>query len=333
MKLVSQSAASLSSQSFFIQTPDYDYFYPTADDSAFSTQPMMLRWASTTTGYFEPGFVSSGLFIAPDNQNYFVLGSANETDIIIGGGGNDLVNGRGGNDIILGNGGNDFLFGGNGDDAIWGGDGDDLIFGAADNDVLYGDDGNDTIFGGSGDDVLMGNGGRDVLHGGTGSDTVSYENAESPVWAALDSQGSISDGGDLYSSIENLRGSNHDGDRLFGDGGANRIEGLEGDDVIWGHGGDDFLDGGSGVNVMNGGLGDDTFDARQGQNAMTGGDGYDVALFTDSVADWQITFLKTEEDGTATYEVAHLVEGDIGVTMTINTIEQLSFDDGSYFFI
>src|SRR5262249_28017889 len=88
-----------------------------------------------------------------------------------------------------------------------------FLDGGAGNDLLVGRGENDTLVGGSGADILQGN---------SGVDTASYINASGGVFADLDNAANnIGDAfGDIYSSIENLTGSNFD-DTLHGDSNAN----------------------------------------------------------------------------------------------------------------
>ena len=65
--------------------------------------------------------------------------------------------------------------------------------------------------------------------------------------------------GDVYISIENLRGSGLK-DTLNGNDLANRIDGLAGGDTINGRGGDDTLAGGAGKDKLTGGTGADRFE-------------------------------------------------------------------------
>ena len=74
--------------------------------------------------------------------------------------------------------------------------------------------------------------------------------------------------GDVFSSIEEIEGSDFD-DTLTGDGADNYFEGglgndslvgAAGNDTIFGDSGDDYVDGGAGNDVLNGGLGTNTLD-------------------------------------------------------------------------
>ena len=184
-------------------------------------------------------------------------------DRLYGGSGNDILNGGSGNDILEGRGGNDWLNGGPGPDTLDGGDGNDtasyegsrdaVTVNLATGSVSGGDAGgdtlvsienltgsahDDTLIGNDEDNVLQGGGGNDRLVGGDGIDTASYEGSRAAVTVSLATEsGSGGDaGGDDLVSIENLIGSDHD-DTLTGD---------TGDNVLRGGGGADTLDGGPG---------------------------------------------------------------------------------------
>ena len=124
-------------------------------------------------------------------------------------------------------------------------------------DKTYGSSSEDDLRGLGGYDWFVGSGGgKDRYDGGAGQDTVAYTQSAKGVTASLAlGRGSKGDAArDLYTSIENLTGSNGD-DRLTGDHGRNmlrgmygedRLKGLDGVDRLWGGGSDDVLDGGKG---------------------------------------------------------------------------------------
>ncbi len=98
-------------------------------------------------------------------------------------------------------------------------------------------DGADVFFGGDHADVFNGMPGP-FGPNDPGNDTVDYSHAATGVTANL-STGLGSGGaaaGDIYISIENLRGSNSD-DTLIGDGNNNVLEGGLGNDTLDGGGG------------------------------------------------------------------------------------------------
>ena len=154
---------------------------------------------------------------------------------------------------------------------------------------------NDTIYSGAG---------ADRIFGGGGFDTVAYSSSVGPVIVDLGAQltwdGVVND---TLNSIENAIGSAYD-DSLYGDGGANVLDGgAGGADLIYGGGGSDtvsyatsaravIVDLGSQLTwdgVVNdtlnsienaiGSSGNDTFYSSGGPNTMTGGGGDDLFLF------------------------------------------------------
>jgi Ca2+-binding RTX toxin-like protein len=181
-------------------------------------------------------------------------------DLLVG---TDNTDGTDGNNVIEGGGGADIMIGGNGSDTLnyehsqaavvvnlttnTGSFGDAAgdVFGGFENirgsafaDVLIGDEGDNVLEGGASVDLLIGHG---------GNDTASYAQASSGVIANLtDHSSNIGDAaGDVYDSIENLRGS------AFGDL-------LVGTDNTSGTDGANIVEGGAGADIMIGGLGSDT---------------------------------------------------------------------------
>jgi serralysin len=114
-------------------------------------------------------------------------------------------------------------------------------------DVLKGFGGTDTLKGGSGGDQLSGGAGADLLDGGADFDFAVYTDAASRVLVDLmnmaRNQGEAA--GDVYVSIEGLKGSSHN-DEFSGTSGWDGFYGQGGDDVLEGRGGGDQLDGGEG---------------------------------------------------------------------------------------
>ncbi len=181
-----------------------------------------------------------------------------------GGAGDDRLGGAAGADVLDGGAGTDMAFYGGSVSAVQvdlgagtasGGDaeGDTLIDienlrGSEHADTLTGDAGVNMLWGKEGDDVLTGGAGADVLGGGEGVDTMSYAGSASGVRINLEAGTSVGGDaqGDTWTSIENLRGSDHI-DVLRGDAGVNRLEGGAGDDRLGGGAGADVIDGGAGV--------------------------------------------------------------------------------------
>lgn len=184
------------------------------------------------------------------------------------------------------------------------------ITGSSYQDIFFGD-GNENDFRGLGGyDFFVGSaGGRERYFGGAGIDTVSYFQSTSGVSASI-RNGPVIDGEqagygtrgdaarDLYFSIENFIGSNHD-DSLTGNNLVNQLNGLAGDDFIFGYGGNDRMKGGAGNDTINGGAGSD------------------FAIFSGDRADYAIT-------RTSSTEVT--VDGLDGRDSLIN-VQYFVFDD------
>jgi serralysin len=137
------------------------------------------------------------------------------------------------------------------DDQLTGDAAVNVLRGGSGNDTLRGGAGSDTLTGGNGDDLLLGGTGADMINGGLGSDTVSYAGATMGVVANLAAPaGNTRDAaGDVYVSIENLMGTDHN-DRLTGNTFENSISGG---------GGNDVLNGGDASDRLRGGAGNDAF--------------------------------------------------------------------------
>ena len=261
-------------------------------------------------------------------------------NVLRGNGGDDALLGRDGNDFLVGGPGADEHWGGGGaDTASYAGAASGVrvdltspgtntgeatgdIFGSVENligsahddnlrgdgadNVLRGNGGDDALLGWMGDDTLLGGPGADEHWGGGGSDTASYAGAASGVWVDLTSPGTNTGeaAGDIFGSVENLAGSDHD-DNLRGDGADNVLRGNGGHDVLLGRMGDDNLVGGSGADTLRGGGGNDT---------MRGNADADTFVFdagNDTIKDMDLS----EGDR------VHLDVGALGVGgMTVNQI-------------
>jgi Ca2+-binding RTX toxin-like protein len=210
--------------------------------------------------------------ISIDHSNV-VSGNAT-AEIMHGGTGVDDFFGGGGDDLLHGYEGEDILVGGTGQDSLWGGSENDRLEGKAGNDHLFGGIGNDKLVGGDGDDALYDIYGNDVFFGGNGSDTVSYLESDTGISANLTT--GANSGGDSYNSIENLTGSNHAGDELYGSAGENVLDGARGRDTIGGYSGDDLLLGRAGRDKLYGGAGNDTLKGGNGNDYLRDASGQDV---------------------------------------------------------
>lgn len=150
-------------------------------------------------------------------------------------------------------------------------------------DWLTGRAGNDTLLGGDANDNLIGGPGADLLDGGAGTDKVHYSDAASGVLVDLVSP-ALNTGiaaGDLFVSIESIRGSNF-ADDLRGTEGDNSLDGVAGDDRLSGRGGSDWLTGRSGNDQLDGGDGNDVLFGGAGADALIGGAETDRAHYGDS---------------------------------------------------
>ncbi|HJZ34030.1 MAG TPA: hypothetical protein VKF35_23130 [Hyphomicrobiaceae bacterium] len=207
------------------------------------------------------------------------------------------------NQTLNGSDGADDLFAGAGGDVLNGTAGNDRLFGEQGFDVLNGGTGNDSLFGGQDNDQLDGGAGADLLDGGAGVDEVAYRTAPAGVTVSLVSGGTGGDAaGDTYVSIENVWGSNFD-DVLEGDDQANRIFGLEGNNVIRGGGGNDALTAGSGNDTFYGGAGADSID---------GGGGVDYARYDDALAGVTVGFTSAAGSNDGAGDTLVNIEGIIG---------------------
>ncbi|MDO8327913.1 MAG: calcium-binding protein [Cypionkella sp.] len=163
---------------------------------------------------------------------------------------------------------NDTLRGDAADNRLFGFEGADDLSGAAGNDILLGGAGNDSLSGGDGDDELLGEAGADRLDGGAGFDLVRYVNALAAVNIDLTTgiAREIGGPGDVLISLESAHGSNFN-DGLRGTTAANRLFGLDGDDVFFAGRGADTLSGGNGADryeIMAGDGFDTVVDLGQG---------------------------------------------------------------------
>lgn len=135
------------------------------------------------------------------------------------------------------------LIGSRFNDALFGDDQRNVLRGGGGVDDLYGLEGNDRLEGGAGTDNLEGGAGADELLGGDGVDTASYANSLEAVRVDLaNGKGFGGDAeGDRLSGIENALGSLYD-DFIFGNNGANALQGFRGaDNFIGGGGADRFV--------------------------------------------------------------------------------------------
>jgi Ca2+-binding RTX toxin-like protein len=130
--------------------------------------------------------------------------------------------------------------------------------------TLNGGPGNDHLTSGDERSDLDGGPGDDALDGGGGTDTADFS---APVTADLAAGTATGEGSDTLTNIENLGGSSGP-DTLLGDGGANKLEGFEGNDLI---------DARDGQDLEVGDAGDDDIRSRDGfADQIACGDGNDT---------------------------------------------------------
>ncbi|MDE0512434.1 MAG: pre-peptidase C-terminal domain-containing protein, partial [Gammaproteobacteria bacterium] len=130
------------------------------------------------------------------------------------------------------------------------------LIGTSENDFLGGDsDEPNVIEGGDGADNLTGGADDTIGTDADPDDTVSYRTSDRRVNVDLSGTTDVASGGhaqgDTIAGFENVIGSAHD-DILVGDGLANKLTGLAGDDDITGGDGGDTIEGGAGADELDG---------------------------------------------------------------------------------
>lgn len=219
-----------------------------------------------------------------------IIGGAGN-DIIRGGPGNDLIDARLGNDSVYGDDGDDLLVGAEGDDRIWGGSGKDVLVGdcfplagqipppVAARLVALGNAAPDLAtetcasFGG---DALDGGVGADMIFGDALA-TSAKPVADPPTHAPGIICGTcVEYDNDVTAKVRGI------GYALYGDG-ADRIQGSNGGggealnvpERLYGGGGDDIIDDVDGDEYAYGGAGNDRITGHWGTDYIYGGEGDD----------------------------------------------------------
>jgi Ca2+-binding RTX toxin-like protein len=255
-------------------------------------------------------------------------------DELRGNGGDDKLYGDSGDDTLQGGAGADIIDGGVGDDTasyfydsgltasllnaldntgaatgdtfvsienLFGSNkGADTLIGDANGNILQGFIGRDQLLGGAGNDILRGGAGADIIDGGDGIDWASYFFDQAVTVSLFGGTMTGAARGDMFSSIENIQGSDTGFDRLVGNASANRIlghggndslygkegddelEGGNGNDALFGDIGNDYLDGGADNDYLSGGIGDDKLRGGAGADSLIGGSGTDYADYRDN---------------------------------------------------
>lgn len=233
-----------------------------------------------------------------------VVASADQADVLRGGGGDDLLYGGSGNDTLTGNLGADFMAGGPGSDVYNVDDAGDFVAEAAgagtdrvNSSVDFtlaphveqlvltgganlGGTGNalaNRITGNTGANLLDGRAGADTMLGGFGDDTYVQDHAgdvtrENPD-AGIDTvHSSVSTG--LRLNMEHL---------VLTGAGANFGTGNALDNDITGNDAANWLRGAAGDDTLDGGLGNDSLRGATGNDVLTGGGGSDSFYFEETV--------------------------------------------------
>jgi Ca2+-binding RTX toxin-like protein len=139
------------------------------------------------------------------------------------------------------------MVGNNGSNALTSGDSADSLDGGKGNDQLYALDGADALDGGAG---------SDWMEGGFGGDTYQVDNAGDKVIEEVNSGGTDT----VYASVSYSLAKFEGIEKLYLTGkGAIDATGSSDDDAIWGNDGANVIDGGKGVDDMTGGDGNDRY--------------------------------------------------------------------------
>lgn len=253
-----------------------------------------ILWGGSDTIYGLAGddFITGDVHIALEgNQSLPVIHGGNDT--LDGGEGNDFVVG----DVSFPNpatvyGGNDTLYGGDGDDALLG-DQQNLRGDRAAECHIIG--GNDKLYAGKGDDILVGGGGDDILDGGDGIDSLGYNQLAFDAAGNLTTAGITvrlgeagqwgtatgSHGNDSILNVENVLASLGN-DFVYGNSGANTLNGSFAGDTLFAYGGNDTVIGEDGNDTLYGGTGSDLVDGGKGNDRLFGGIGNDRLVDIDA---------------------------------------------------
>jgi Ca2+-binding RTX toxin-like protein len=184
-----------------------------------------------------------------------------------------------------------------------------------------------TLVGNSGNNILRGGGGKDVLDGGAGAaDWADYIDKVASVSVTLNgaTNAVVTVGGvaeDTIRNIENVQGGSGN-DTLTGDGLANELRGL---------GGDDVLNGGAGNDILVGGIGSDQFVFNTALNAATNVDQItDFNVAADTIVLENAIF--TTIVGTGTLTAAQFVANASGTAQDAGDRIVYETDTGKLFY-
>ncbi len=219
--------------------------------------------------------------------------SSDAADFISVGTGADLLFGNGGNDTINPNDGPgaNTAIGGFGNDCVFspGGPGaNDLVFGNQGNDTLIVSPGSDTSWGGQGNDCILAiaAGGSPLLFGNEGNDTLASSSPGATSATLVGGNNSADGANSLLGNTSN--------EWMFGNGGADTVDGgagnntviggqggnslltLAGADLIFANEANDTVSAGDGANTVFGGQGNDSILAGVGRDTLQGNEGNDT---------------------------------------------------------
>jgi Ca2+-binding RTX toxin-like protein len=220
-------------------------------------------------------FKVQGLIGPNETFGYISIGGTDANDLQVGSSEGDILFGVGGNDTLYGNGGNDRIIGGAGNDKLYAGTAYSFF---RSTDRLEGGAGNDTLVGGESSEFLSGDGSAMFL-GGTGNDVYiistattkiqelaneGYDRVVTSVDLNLSDGESSSDAGsieriEIKSNVGLTVTGSASNNQIFGNVGADVLNGVAGDDRLQGGIGNDVMSGGTGLDVMTGGAGSDRF--------------------------------------------------------------------------
>lgn len=195
-----------------------------------------------------------------------------DNDLITGGFGNDQIDGGTGTDtaIFLGNAGapsNRGVFVNLTNGTATGGDGTDTLVSIENvvasnfDDFITGSSGANRLTGNDGSDTFYATPGADTILGGNGLDAIRFSGMGAVTANIAAGSYSFAGGSGQFSGIELLFGGSN-GDSLSGDGIANRLDGMAGNDTLRGGAGNDELWGGSGSDRLIGDGGNDTLNGN-----------------------------------------------------------------------
>ena len=180
----------------------------------------------------------------------------------------------------------------------------DAIIGDDRANYIFGGDGDDSIGGGKGNDYLQGGFGHNYIDGGDGNDTISFAdlndlNPDFFDFLEFDLNSPVNKGEvstsyrhvTLYGTqklsfrnIENIKGTDHSYNIIYGDWMNNVIEGGGYADTLFGRVGKDTLYGYDGDDLLDGDIDDDHLYGGVGADILDGGAHYDIIYYTGSDA-------------------------------------------------